>query len=71
MVTVRVSSAISCTSKVDITCTEVTSSYEEIGNSDDDDDSNNYSIQLLFSKDRVRQPYVPSEKQYKLQIFYK
>jgi hypothetical protein len=33
---------------VDIVCTEVTSSYEEIIYYDDDD-INNYTIQLLFS----------------------
>jgi hypothetical protein len=39
---------------VDITRTEVTSSYEEIGNNDGDDyddDSNHYSIELLLSND--------------------
>ena len=45
----RVSFVMSYTSKVDISFTVVTSSYEEIGDDDDDDDSNDYTIQLLFS----------------------
>ena len=49
MGTVRVSFVMSYASKMGITCTEVTSSYEEIGYYDDEDDSNNYSIELLFS----------------------
>jgi hypothetical protein len=51
MAIIRVSLAMSYTSQVYITCTEVTSSYEQISydDDDDDDDSNNYSIQLLFS----------------------
>ena len=48
MATMRVSLVMSYTSKVGITCTEVTSSYEEIGY-DNDDDSNNCCIQLLFN----------------------
>jgi len=49
---VRVSFVMYYTSKVEISFTELTSSYGEIGYDDDDDDddnSNNYSIQLLFS----------------------
>jgi hypothetical protein len=54
MANVRISLVMSYTSKVGITCTEVISSYEELGYDDDYYyyyyyDSNNYSIQLLFS----------------------